>query len=121
MKITLKGNPQSTNHIYKITSKPFPHVYLTANGRAIKEGYVWEAISQKSGKTLSDNLSIEVDLYFGDKRKRDIDNHLKIALDALTDAKVWEDDKQIMEAIIRKKYDKENPRIEIAIRVKVDI
>jgi len=35
-------------------------------------------------------------------------------MDALTGI-VWEDDSQIVEALVKKRYDKENPRIEIVI------
>jgi len=47
------------------------------------------------------------------KRERDVDGSQKIVLDALTHAGVVEDDKYIMELHLYKKFDKQNPRLEI--------
>lgn len=57
---------------------------------------------------------IQIDMYFGDRRKRDRDNYHKIAIDSL-DGIVLQDDVLVEQAIVTKYYDKENPRYEISI------
>ncbi len=115
MKITLSGNPQSTNNIYRSTCRgKFATVYMTAEGKALKESYQWEAKSQWKKKPLETDVCLNVVLYFGDKITRDIDNYNKILLDALTGI-VWLDDSQVNELHIFKEYDKKNPRIELLI------
>ena len=115
MKIILPGNPLSTNSIYKFACSPFPRHYMNKAGKERKEEYIWEAYQQKKSPTLTCKLSLVVYLFFGDRRVRDWDNFHKLSMDALTEAKVWEDDSQIEEVYVKKGYDKEKPRIEILI------
>ena len=107
----LKGNPKSTQHIYKITSRgKFAKMYMTKEGKDLKEQYKWEMMAQYRGKP---NITeVEIKLYFGDKRKRDIDNFNKLILDAGTGI-LWKDDSEITKLTITKHYDKNNPRIEL--------
>lgn len=88
--------------------------YMSADGKAIKESYQLQAQAQWKSDIIAFPVKIAVTLFFGDKRIRDIDNYNKLVLDALS-VIVWEDDKQVVEMLIRKDYDKENPRIEIYI------
>lgn len=109
--ITLTGNPMSTQHIYLLKG----HIrFMRKEAKQRKEQYQWEARSQWKGKPLTEELSIRIDLFFGDKRKRDFDNFHKLTGDALTGI-VWEDDSQIKEAHIFLAYDKESPRTVITI------
>lgn len=87
---------------------------MTAEGKALKAAYQLQAQSQWRGEPLTGPLSLEVTLYFGTRRKGDIDNFNKLVLDALTGI-VWEDDSQIEELRLRKAYDKERPRVEVEI------
>lgn len=115
MKITLLGNPLSTNNIYPINCQgKFPRKYMTVKGKDMKEDYMWQAKSQWKKKPLQRELDISIDLYFGDKRVRDWDNYHKLTMDALNGI-VWEDDSQITSVQVIKHYDKENPRVEITI------
>jgi crossover junction endodeoxyribonuclease RusA len=86
---------------------------MTAEGKEIKEVYQWELKAQKA-KLLTGNLQVKVNLYFDDKRKRDIDNHNKLWMDAGTGI-LWTDDEQIQDLRITKNYDKNNPRIELFV------
>lgn len=117
MKLTLLGEPKSTSHIYKFTCRgSFPSMYMSAQGKALKEDYQWQAKSQCKGvKPLTGDVKLEVKLYFGTKRKCDIDNFNKICYDALTGI-VWEDDSQIIKVTTEKFFDKTNPRIELTIK-----
>lgn len=46
-------------------------------------------------RKLTGEVSVEIDLYPPDRRRRDIDNPLKCLLDSMTHAGVYEDDSQI--------------------------
>lgn len=114
-KLTLTGDPKSTNNIYKsVCVGKYPKVYITNEGKAIKEGYQWEAKSQYRKKPMKDELEVWTTLYLKTKRRADIDNFHKLLLDSLTGI-VWEDDSQIVEYHISKRHDAKNPRIEIEV------
>ncbi len=116
-KIVLHGEPKSTSHIYKITCKGhFASMYMGREGRAIKNSYIKQTKLQWKNKPLVGNLSIYIELYFGTKRKHDIDNYGKILLDSLSGI-VYKDDSQIVDMRVIKKYDKNKGRIEIDIDV----
>jgi len=114
--IILKGNPKSTQTIYRSCCRGgFPTVYMDKTGKEIKARYIQEVKDQWKEEIITGDVFLEIDFYFGDKRIRDIDNFNKLVLDALTKI-VYEDDKQIQELLLRKHYDKENPRVEILIK-----
>ena len=111
--IVLSGEPKSTQHIYRYACRGnFPCMYMTAQGKALKEQYQWEAKSQWKQPPLTGTIALRVDLYFGTRRRTDIDNFNKLSLDALTGI-IYEDDNQITEVSIAKHFDKAKPRIEI--------
>ena len=115
MKITLLGEPKSTNNIYKYHCKfGFPSGYLSAEGKKLKEDYQWQAKSQCKEKISNKPFEIEIKLFFKRDGKHDIDNYGKLLLDSLTGI-VWEDDNQIFKQTVSKWQDKNNPRIEITI------
>lgn len=115
MEITLKGNPQSTNHIYKSTCRgKFASVYMSASGKSLKEDYQWQLKSQYKNKPKIGEIDLRIELFFGDKRVRDIDNYNKILLDACTGI-LWADDSQIVSLLIIKNFDKKNPRAELTL------
>lgn len=114
-KITLLGEPRTTNHFWKNSChRGFSRVYISADGKALKESYQYQAKSQWKKKSSDANFEIFIDLYFGTKRKCDIDNYGKILLDSLTGI-IWDDDSQIQKMTVQKHYDKGNARIEIDI------
>jgi len=115
--ITLFGNPISTSHIYKITCRgKFGTMYMSKDGKKMKESYMLQAKAQYKDKLLTENLKTTVILYFGDKRKRDHDNYGKLIYDSL-EGIVYENDKQIKDGRTVLAYDKENPRAEIVIEL----
>lgn len=87
---------------------------MTSDGKALKESYKWQAKSQFKKKPYKQEIEVWATLYFGTKRKSDIDNFSKIYLDSLTGI-VWEDDSQIVELHTSKRYDKKEPRIEVGV------
>jgi Holliday junction resolvase RusA-like endonuclease len=87
---------------------------MTTQGKLIKRGYQLEAKAQWRKKPLEGELEVWVTLFFGTKRKADLDNFNKILLDSLTGI-VYVDDSQIHALHIQRDYDKKKPRIEISI------
>ena len=115
MKIILSGNPLSTQSIYKVTcAGKYPRLYMTKEGKDLKEQYQIEARNQYRGEIISGDCKMEIGLFFKDKRKYDIDNFCKLTLDSLQGI-IIEDDKQIQRLTIEKHLDKSNPRIEICL------
>lgn len=111
MRIKLKGTPPSTQHIYFHKGRM---VFMSKIGVACKQAYQWEMKAQYKGKPLLDPISVVLELYFKDERKRDVDNFNKLILDAGSGL-LWKDDTQIEELIIRKFVDKKNPRVELTV------
>jgi crossover junction endodeoxyribonuclease RusA len=106
-------------------TKPIPinQKFFIHNGRNIlsnkyrdtKYALALETRSKWQTEALQGTIEMAIHLYFGDKRKRDIDCYLKILLDALTGI-VYEDDSQINILHVFKHLDKDNPRTEIDIK-----
>ena len=116
MKITLNGNPVSTQTVYKMRSfGKFVSMYMSKRGKDIKLSYQQQASEQWVGELLEGFLEIDIKLYFGTKRKADWDNFHKLSMDALSGI-CWVDDVQIQKAVVEKFYDKDFPRIEIKIK-----
>ena len=66
-KMTLPGKPLSTNQIYKIAcSGSFPRYYMSSLGKGKKEGYQWQIKAQWTQAMLTDEVELEVHLYFDD-------------------------------------------------------
>ena len=92
----------------------FPRVYMSHEGKALKESYQWQAKSQWKKKTTDKPVAVHITLFFKNGHKHDIDNFGKLLLDSLTDI-VWVDDSQIAQMTVIKMMDKARPRIEINI------
>ena len=104
-------------HAAPVQDRPVrqPHRHQTAEGKAAKEAYGWEARSQWQGKPLPGEIVLSVTFYFKTKRRRDLDNQNKILFDALSGI-VYDDDGQISELRLRREYDCARPRIEIQVQ-----
>lgn len=71
------------------------HRFLTDKAKEFKKE-VWVSVINSRHEGFKDaRLSITINLYPPDKRVRDIDNVLKPLLDALTQAKLFDDDGQV--------------------------
>jgi crossover junction endodeoxyribonuclease RusA len=105
------------------------HAYTVARGRKIKtakaRAYAAEVIDcvrqELDGRptpALADaRLGVTVDLHEPDRRRRDIENHTKLALDAVA-ARLGFDDSQIDVLTLRRKtIDRTNPRIVLTVEV----
>jgi Holliday junction resolvase RusA-like endonuclease len=114
-KIVLSGEPKSTQHIYRTACRGrFPTMYMTPEGKALKEAYQWEAKAQWKGKPLEGDIAVSITLYFGTKRRADLDNFNKLSLDALSGI-AYGDDSQIAALHIYRQFDHAQPRLEVTV------
>ena len=51
---------------------------------------------------IPDRIRFEVELRAPDRRPRDLDNHCKVLIDSLTQLRLWNDDSQIDELVVRR-------------------
>lgn len=109
--ITLTTKPIPLNSLYRSING---RQIISKLGRATKTALEWEVRSQWRSKPLEGNVAINLLLYFGDRRKRDIDAYLKVLLDSMNGV-VYGDDSQINELHVYKDVDTDNPRVEIVI------
>ena len=109
--IVLKWHPLSVQHIYGQRGRIR---YMKKNAKLMKADYISQIIQQYSWETIETPVSIVVEIYFWDRRKRDWDNYHKLSMDSL-EWTVLVNDNQIRKALVELYYDKENPRIEIDI------
>lgn len=72
-------------------------------------------VKNKSRLDVKEHYSVNIGLYHGNKRKNDIDSKLKIILDFLMHEGVFADDSLVSDLIVAKRFDRENPRIEISV------
>jgi hypothetical protein len=94
-----------------------PRTFFCRHLDFISAGISTETVSYptvRAAQSVRPRLSVSITLYFGTKRKADLDNFNKLSLDALGGI-VYEDDSQIAELHLKRAYDKVRPRIEIAI------
>ena len=105
--IELKPVPPSVNHMYGRSR--FGGTFKTKVAKDIQNAYGWQCKTQTKDYYIGD-ICVEVIAYFADKRKHDVDNLCKATLDSLTGI-LWKDDGQITDLIVRKRFDKKNPRL----------
>jgi len=75
---------------------------LSAAGRIYRHAVAGAVLEQRAARHFAGRLSVIVQAYPPDRRRRDLDNMLKAVLDALEAAGVYEDDSQIDELLIRR-------------------
>jgi len=113
--IIFKKNPLSTQTIYRSACRGrFPTMYMTEKGKEMKIFYQKSAKKQFKGKVSEDICEVNVNLFFKDKRKHDVDNFNKLILDSLQGI-VYKDDNQIRRLTVEKEISTENPRVELEI------
>jgi crossover junction endodeoxyribonuclease RusA len=95
--------PPSVNTYWRHPSRgPLAGRHLISQeGRAYREA-IRAHVAELKDKTVTGPVAVDIEAFFPDRRKRDLDNILKSLLDSLTHAGVWEDDSQIVDLRIRK-------------------
>ena len=79
---------------------------LTKDARAYRKlasDALWKVLGRRSDEPLMrGSVRLDIELRAPDRRKRDLDNHVKAIQDVLTNYNVWEDDSQIDELSVRR-------------------
>ena len=67
-----------------------------------------------AGVNFKGPVSVQIDIYWPDRRRRDLDNAAKSICDAMNGI-VYSDDSQIQELKITANIDRDNPRAEVSV------
>ncbi len=105
--------PPSGNHMWKHTRSGLH--YLTDTAR--KYYAAVDELFRLSGQAgiLDGRLHVEFDIYPPDRRKRDLDNSVKVLGDACTKAGVWGDDHQICKLVVEKMNVVKDGRVSVRV------
>lgn len=102
MKINLPWPPSVNHYWFIVACKGGGRKVIGKKGKVFREE-VREIFGAHNEKQQVGRLSVRIEAYPPDRRKRDLDNLLKATLDALEQAGAYEDDSQIDDLrIIRK-------------------
>lgn len=95
--------PPSVNTYWRHPSRgPLAGRHLISQeGRDYREA-VRAYVAEGCFGNITGPVAVDIEAFFPDRRRRDLDNILKSLLDSLTHAGVWEDDSQITDLRIRK-------------------
>lgn len=92
--------PPSINHYWRHTKNGH---YISNEGKAYRELVFYSCLNYQGRLPDNARLSINIEAFPPDRRKRDLDNVLKSLLDALQYAGVYQDDCQIDRLYIERK------------------
>lgn len=103
----------SENGVRQSIELPFPpsinHYWRTFRGRHVisSEGKryavdIQAALLSVGWRRMGGRLGMEIEAVMPDRRRRDIDNSLKVLIDSMTKAGAWDDDEQIDDLRIRR-------------------
>ena len=109
MNVFINNTPVSVNHAYRAYRG---RVVLSAKAREFKQ-HVLDCLPEDYIKIMG-KVRLEVKFMFKDKRKRDIDNYLKVLLDSIKGV-LFEDDDQIYELKVVKAIGCEREGIELRL------
>ncbi len=103
--------PPSVNHYWRRKGNRY---FVSAEGKAFRDETYYRCSKYKGTFNPNQRLSINIEAYPPDKRRRDLDNILKSLLDSLQYAQVYDDDSQVDYLAITR-----NPSIEKKIIVTI--
>jgi len=107
--------PPSVNRIWRSVGG---RVLLSADGRAYRQAVAVAVVEQHgAGDPLTGRLSMAIEAYPPDRRRRDVDNMAKAILDAIEHAgSVYKNDAQIDHLSIRRMSVEKPGRVEVSIK-----
>lgn len=105
--------PPSVNHYWGTRGKVR---FIGAAGKAFRQAAMLAWYATKAQGFGNARIKVTVEVYPPDRRKRDLDNVLKAAFDALGHARAYEDDSQIdWLSVERKEVRKDAPGLLVTI------
>ena len=102
MTITFELNflPPSLNNCFPTSRSG--HRYVSDRYKLYRDLFHANTLRIKPKQAMLGDLRLEVDYYFADRRKRDLDNYLKPTIDCLVECGFMQDDSQITQIIANK-------------------
>lgn len=91
--------PPSVNHYWRRVGA---RTLISREGRAFRQS-VCSIVAANGISPMDGPLSVEVDVYPPDRRRRDLDNIQKALLDALAHGGAYHDDSQIARLIVERR------------------
>ena len=101
MIIELPFPPSMNTYWRHVMIGKHPRTLISEKGRRYRQDVIDECLVANVNDNLSGPLACTLDLHPPCNRRRDCDNHAKAVLDAMTHAKVYADDSQIIDLRIR--------------------
>ena len=92
---TIRQSPISVNRAF------IGRKIKTPEYRAFLESAAWELKTQRFN-LIEGPIEVEIELHLKNVKRSDIDNRLKVILDACTYAGLWQDDSQIYKLVVTK-------------------
>ena len=108
--------PPSTNNLY-VNARGRGRI-LSKAGREYKQAVRVLALGARL-PLLRGDVVLTMTVYFPNRRRRDLDNTLKVCLDSLSGV-AYADDSQVSELHLYRAYDSGNPRAELVIGAATD-
>lgn len=109
--------PPSSNRYWRL-DKRNGHLYPSEEAKRYKHGLKLRALTEGLRKPLAGPVVASVVVYRA-RRAGDLDNSLKVLLDALNGV-AFEDDSQVIEIHARREDDPSNPRVEVRVEAMVE-
>lgn len=113
--------PPTQNHMYNNAFVKGRRMrVLNHNAESWKNECIMTAIlwrNKNKWSTATGKTIVRLWYFFPDKRKRDTHNTLKLLLDSLEDALIYENDRYALPHIMDYEVDREYPRVEIEFEV----
>ena len=107
-------HPPSVNHYYRTWQG---RTLISREGRAYRRRVAGIMLEHRH-EPLTGPLTVTIDVYPPDRRRRDIDNVLKALLDALQHGGAYADDNQITQLVVHKRGAVKGGRVEVDIERK---
>lgn len=104
--------PPTGNHAYTVARG---RKILSSAGRAYRDLAVTMARLQRAGRVAVGRLAVHIVAHVPDRRRRDIDNLIKLPMDCVTLADVMQDDSQIDDLRITRALVSSDPGLVITI------
>ena len=104
--------PPSVNHYWRRVGAK---TLISREGRLFRDR-VCDHLAAARVQPLDGPLSVEVDVFPPDRRRRDLDNLLKSLLDALQHGNAYHDDSQINRIVIERKDVAPGGKVTVRIR-----
>lgn len=110
--ITLPFPPSANRYWRTIARHGKVRTYVSNEARAYKES-AWYAATAQRMRQFAGPVSVTA-LFFFPSKRGDLDNRIKVLLDALQGSG-YKDDKQVHHLEVTRRIDKTNPRVEVLI------